>query len=88
MGGRGGFFGGRGGFSGRGGKGGSLGEGLRAPRWDLSRLPKFEKHFYHESPAVTNRALVCFLVSYFTLKEDTDPLNVKCDFAVPLFVLT
>lgn len=59
MGGRGGFFGGRGGFSGRGGKGGSLGEGLRAPRWDLSRLPKFEKHFYHESPAVANRPVVC-----------------------------
>ena len=68
MGGRGGFsgrggggFAGRGGgFAGRGGKSGaSLGEGLRAPRWDLSRLPRFEKNFYQESPAVTNRSMVC-----------------------------
>ena len=60
MGGRGGF--GRGG--GRGGKGGSLGEGLRAPRWDLARLPKFDKHFYQESPTVTNRSMVCYFYGY------------------------
>ena len=28
-------------------------------RWDLSRLPKFEKNFYSEHPAVSARAEVC-----------------------------
>jgi len=65
-------FGGRGGFAGRGGKGTSLGEGLRAPRWDLSRLPRFEKNFYQESPAVTNRSVVrnfCIIALYHILQK-------------------
>jgi len=69
MGGRGGFAG-RGGFSGRGGKGGSLGDGLRAPRWDLARLPKFQKHFYEESPIVTNRPMVRSTSGILTVGKD------------------
>ncbi|KAH9525282.1 putative ATP-dependent RNA helicase ddx5 [Bulinus truncatus] len=56
------------GFKGRGGggfgggsfrnsmKGSQPGGGLRKPKWDLSALPKFEKNFYKEHPAVTNRS--------------------------------
>jgi ATP-dependent RNA helicase DDX5/DBP2 len=33
----------------------SLGSNLRPPVWDLSTLPKFEKNFYKEHPAVTAR---------------------------------
>ncbi|XP_014786133.1 probable ATP-dependent RNA helicase DDX5 isoform X1 [Octopus bimaculoides] len=54
------FGGGRGGSSGLGGrlnKNSQPGERLRKPRWDLSRLPKFEKNFYREHPNVTNRHL-------------------------------
>ncbi len=34
---------------------GGLGAGLRSIQWDLSKLPPFEKNFYIEHPAVTNR---------------------------------
>jgi hypothetical protein len=55
--------GGRSGFGGRGGakagKGASLGEGLRQPKWDLSKLPKFEKHFYQEHPCLASKTVVC-----------------------------
>ena len=60
----GGDFGRRGGMSsGFGGDGkkfrdSELGMRLHQPKWDLSRLPKFEKFFYHEHPAVTNRSTV------------------------------
>ena len=37
-----------------GGSGG-LGSGLRNIDWDLSKLPVFEKNFYIEHPAVSNR---------------------------------
>lgn len=60
-------FGGRGGFNGGGGgggfggrpslKGSQPGERLRKPKWDLSRLPKFEKDFYREHPGVTARPI-------------------------------
>ncbi len=43
------------GGGGGGGGGGGLGAGLRSIRWDLSALPKFEKNFYMEHPAVTRR---------------------------------
>ena len=57
-------FGGRGGsrFSDRFGGGGGmrgkssgLGDRLHKPRWDLERLPKFEKNFYHEHPLTSGR---------------------------------
>ena len=58
-GGGGGFGGGggdRGGGGGRGGDSmGQLGAGLRTIQWDLSKLPVFEKNFYIEHPAVSNR---------------------------------
>ncbi|XP_022315716.1 uncharacterized protein LOC111119633 isoform X2 [Crassostrea virginica] len=38
------------------GKGHQPGENLRKPRWDLSRLPKFEKNFYVEHPGVSSRS--------------------------------
>lgn len=38
-----------------GGGGGQLGSGLRPINWDLSKLPVFEKNFYIEHPAVSNR---------------------------------
>ncbi|KAH8910326.1 hypothetical protein BR93DRAFT_875169 [Coniochaeta sp. PMI_546] len=54
----GGYGGGGGGFG--GGAGGdrmsNLGAGLQKQAWDLSTLPKFEKHFYKEHPDVTNRS--------------------------------
>ncbi|CAE1322455.1 DDX5 [Acanthosepion pharaonis] len=53
-------FGGRGsmgGPSGRLSKNSQPGERLRKPRWDLSRLPKFEKNFYREHISVTNRSM-------------------------------
>ena len=50
-----------GGYGGGGGFGGSRNGGLGAGlddriRWDLSRLPKFEKNFYMEHPAVSKRS--------------------------------
>jgi len=35
-----------------------LGGRLHQPKWDLARLQKFEKFFYHEHPAVANRSTV------------------------------
>jgi len=37
-------------------KGSQPGQSLRKPKWDLSRLSKFEKNFYKEHPVVTNRS--------------------------------
>ncbi|CAG0879855.1 unnamed protein product [Darwinula stevensoni] len=58
-------WGGRGGAGGRGGgdsygnrnslKGKQPGENLRKPKWDLSRLPPFEKNFYAPEPNSLNR---------------------------------
>ncbi|KAK2171581.1 hypothetical protein NP493_1041g01033 [Ridgeia piscesae] len=57
-------FGGRGGsrFSDRFGGGGGmrgkssgLGDRLHKPRWDLERMTKFEKNFYHEHPLTSGR---------------------------------
>ncbi|GFN96911.1 ATP-dependent RNA helicase dbp2 [Plakobranchus ocellatus] len=48
----------RGGMSDRGKaslKGTQPGQGLRKPRWDVHKLPKFEKNFYKEHPVVTRR---------------------------------
>ncbi|XP_012944604.1 ATP-dependent RNA helicase DDX5 isoform X1 [Aplysia californica] len=47
--------GGGGGFRGSM-KGSQPGERLRKPRWDMATLQKFEKNFYKEHPAVTNRS--------------------------------
>ncbi|XP_065660122.1 uncharacterized protein LOC100213598 isoform X5 [Hydra vulgaris] len=33
------------------------GSSLRKPRWDLNSLPRFEKNFYREHPAVQSRSL-------------------------------
>lgn len=38
------------------GKGHQPGENLRKPRWDMSRLQKFEKNFYVEHPGVSSRS--------------------------------
>ncbi|KAH0615038.1 uncharacterized protein H6S33_000674 [Morchella sextelata] len=64
-GGGGGYGGGGGGYSGGGGGGygggaggdrmSNLGAGLKTQSWDPSTLPKFEKSFYKEDPAVTAR---------------------------------
>ena len=56
----GGGFGGGGGGRG-GGRGSQPGASLRKPKWDLTRLSKFEKNFYVEHPKVTNRSPVLFL---------------------------
>lgn len=37
-------------------KGSQPGERLRKPKWDMARLPRFEKNFYVEHPAVTGRS--------------------------------
>ncbi|XP_064594732.1 probable ATP-dependent RNA helicase DDX5 isoform X2 [Liolophura sinensis] len=66
----GGFSGGRGGgFGGRDrmNKNSQPGERLRKPKWDMSRLPKFEKNFYVEHPNVTRR----------TTQEITEYLNAR-----------
>ena len=47
-------FGGGGG--GRGGKSSGLGDRLHKPRWDMERLTKFEKNFYHEHPQTSTRS--------------------------------
>ena len=33
----------------------NLGAGLKSQNWDLSSMPKFEKHFYKEDPVVAQR---------------------------------
>ncbi|KAJ9134441.1 ATP-dependent RNA helicase dbp-2 [Pleurostoma richardsiae] len=59
-GGGGGYGGGYGGGGYGGGGGGdrmsNLGAGLHKQNWDLSTLPKFEKSFYKEHPAVSERS--------------------------------
>lgn len=52
-GGRGGGYGGRGSFS---REDRELGSGLQKQNWDINTLPKFEKNFYKEDPAVTARS--------------------------------
>ncbi|KAH7139026.1 ATP-dependent RNA helicase dbp2 [Dendryphion nanum] len=56
----GGGYGGGGGGGGFGGSGGdrmsNLGQGLKEQQWDLDALPKFEKSFYKEDPAVSARS--------------------------------
>ncbi|BFZ17307.1 hypothetical protein BsWGS_20346 [Bradybaena similaris] len=54
----GGYGGSRDGFQGRGKsfKSSDLGDKMRKPKWDMSTLQKFEKNFYQEHPAVTNRS--------------------------------
>jgi len=47
----GGSFGGGGG----GDRMSNLGAGLKSQNWDLSSMPKFEKHFYKEDPVVAQR---------------------------------
>ncbi|SPO02904.1 probable ATP-dependent RNA helicase dbp2 [Cephalotrichum gorgonifer] len=51
---------GGGGYGGGGFGGGdrmsNLGAGLKSQQWDISALPKFEKHFYKEHPDVTARS--------------------------------
>merc|ERR1712000_780781 len=51
-------YGGSNGYSGGGGgdKMSNLGAGLKQQHWDLATMPKFEKSFYKEDPAVTNRS--------------------------------
>ncbi|XP_078609759.1 putative ATP-dependent RNA helicase DDX17 [Branchiostoma floridae x Branchiostoma japonicum] len=39
-------------------KGSQPGERLRKPKWDLSKLPRFEKNFYREHPNVSNMSQV------------------------------
>ncbi len=43
------------GAGGTGDKMSNLGANLKTQHWDLSTMPKFEKSFYKEDPAVTNR---------------------------------
>ncbi|RKU44190.1 ATP-dependent RNA helicase dbp2, variant 2 [Coniochaeta pulveracea] len=53
----GGYGGGGGGYGGGGGdRMNNLGAGLHKQEWDLSALPKFEKHFYKEHPDVAARS--------------------------------
>ena len=52
------FSGGGGGMR---GKSSGLGDRLHKPRWDLERLPKFEKNFYHEHPVTSGRSDVSVL---------------------------
>lgn len=56
----GGYGGGRGGYGGGyGGRGGNRYDErveLTTPEWDIDSLPKFEKNFYQEDPAVTARS--------------------------------
>ncbi|KAK5271119.1 ATP-dependent RNA helicase dbp2, partial [Exophiala xenobiotica] len=56
----GGGYGGSNGYSGGGGGGGdkmsNLGAGLKTQHWDLATMPKFEKSFYQEDPAVVARS--------------------------------
>ncbi|BFZ03868.1 hypothetical protein BsWGS_06907 [Bradybaena similaris] len=39
-------------------KGSEPGQNLRKPKWDMSKLPKFEKNFYQEHPHVARRSQV------------------------------
>lgn len=78
-GGGGGFRGGSNGFGNRFGGGGAGGMGgrpplknsqpgerLRRPKWDMAKLPKFQKDFYQEHPNVASRTMVIIIV-YFLI---------------------
>lgn len=52
----GGYGGGGGGYGGGGDRMSNLGAGLKTQNWDLDSLPKFEKSFYKEDPAVAARS--------------------------------
>jgi ATP-dependent RNA helicase DDX5/DBP2 len=52
----GGARGGRGGGFGGGDRMGELGANLKTQQWDVNTMPKFEKSFYKEDPAVTARS--------------------------------
>ncbi|KAL8690174.1 MAG: hypothetical protein Q9218_004324 [Villophora microphyllina] len=43
-------------YGGSGDKMSNLGAGLKTQHWDLATMPKFEKSFYKEDPAVTSRS--------------------------------
>ena len=47
--------GGGGGYGGGGDRMSNLGQGLKQQNWDLDTMPKFEKSFYKEDPAVSSR---------------------------------
>ena len=72
---RGGRGGGGGGYGDRGGgrpslKGSQPGGNLRKPKWDMSRLSKFEKNFYKEHPLVTQRPQVCIVDLYGNIRTN------------------
>lgn len=52
----GGGYGGGGGYGQSNDRMGQLGAGLKTQEWDLNTLPKFEKSFYKEDPAVSARS--------------------------------
>eukprot|EP00058_Branchiostoma_floridae_P013817 XP_002599305.1 hypothetical protein BRAFLDRAFT_64339 [Branchiostoma floridae] len=51
-------------------KGSQPGERLRKPKWDLSKLPRFEKNFYREHPNVSNMSQVA-AEQYLTERQIT-----------------
>ncbi|XP_048758723.1 uncharacterized protein LOC125668525 isoform X2 [Ostrea edulis] len=81
-GGRGGGGGGRFGMDRGGMRGGKMGKGhqpgenLRKPRWDMSRLPKFEKNFYMEHPDVSGRTQMDIDQFYNEHKVTVKGLNI------------
>lgn len=75
----GGFGSSRGGFGGGGGgrKPSELGEKLRKPHWDMSRLLPFQKNFYQEHPRVAMRRevnVMCKILSGFYAKQSENGL--------------
>jgi len=54
--GNGGYGGGGGGYGQGGDRMSQLGAGLKTQEWDLNTMPKFEKSFYKEDPAVSGRS--------------------------------
>jgi len=68
------------GFSGDGKKfrDSELGQRLHQPKWDLSRLPKFDKYFYHEHPAVANRSTVSLAFKFCRFYIVVDDRQTHC----------
>ncbi|KIW66760.1 ATP-dependent RNA helicase dbp2 [Phialophora macrospora] len=66
-------YGGSNGYSGGGGgdKMSNLGAGLKEQSWDLATMPKFEKSFYNEDPAVTARS-----------QRDVDEFRKKAEISI------
>lgn len=63
--------GGRGSGSGGGSfKNSSIGNGLIKPTWDLSKLQRFEKYFYHEHPTTAQRT-VDMLQQFYAMNQVT-----------------